>query len=173
MFLNVWRGKRIKRNLDKAIKSYCGATSTPGLKRVGILIDTTVAIDMELLTAHIERLQQPVQLVILCYVQRVSQVEFHANRTFDDNAFNWKGEINNAEVDFFLNQEYDLLLSYYAEARPVLQLVTAKASAHFKVGFPVPGGHQLNDLAIDTKPENVTVFCTEMENYLRILKRID
>ncbi len=173
MFLDVWREKRIKRNLDEAIKSYSGPTPTSSIKRIGLLIDTTVNVDVDLLTGYIEGLRQYVQLATICYVQHVNKMGFHANSTFDNTAFNWQGEMNNAQVDFFLNQEYDLLISYYADARPVLQFVTAKASARFKVGFPTHGAYQLNDLTIDTKPENVTVFCTELKNYLRILKRIE
>jgi hypothetical protein len=173
MFLDVWREKRIKRNPDEAIKSYSGATPTSCIKRIGLLIDTTVDVDVELLTEYIEGLRQHARLATICYVRHVNKMGFHANSTFDNTAFNWQGELNNAQVDFFLNQEYDLLISYYAEARPVLQFITAKASACLKVGFPSRSDHQLNDLTIDTKPENVTIFCSELKNYLRILKRIE
>ncbi|HEA30259.1 MAG TPA: hypothetical protein ENH91_09735 [Leeuwenhoekiella sp.] len=173
MFLDVWREKRIKRNLEEAIKSYSGANPPSGIKRVGLLVDATAAIDVEALSSQINELQQRWNVTTLCYVRSVNKNEFHATSTFDKTAINWYGELSNAEVDFFLSQHYDLLVNYYTKARTILQYVTAKASADFKVGFPVLEKYHLNDLTIDTKPENMGVFCTELKNYLKILKRID
>lgn len=100
MFLDVWREKRIKRNPDEAIKSYSGATPTSCIKRIGLLIDTTVDVDVELLTEYIEGLRQHARLATICYVRHVNKMGFHANSTFDNTAFNWQGELNNAQVDF-------------------------------------------------------------------------
>ncbi|MGB3775738.1 MAG: hypothetical protein WA951_10820 [Leeuwenhoekiella sp.] len=173
MFLDIWRDKRIKRNLEDAIASYTGPAVTSAIKRIGLLIDTTENVDVEMLSTMLEELQHHVRVNVICYVDSVSKIGFNANSTFDKNAFNWQGELNNVQVDFFLNQEYDLMISYYARPLPLLKYVTASANANFKVGFPGCDDHRLNDLTIDTKPENVAIFVNELNSYLRILKRID
>ncbi|WP_051907750.1 DUF6913 domain-containing protein [Flavimarina sp. Hel_I_48] len=173
MFLDVWREKRIKRNLKEAALGYPGASPATSIQRVGLLVDTTEDVDIEALTSALSLLQKQARINVIYYVERVHKTGFPSNSTFDNRAINWQGELSNAQTDFFMNQHYDLLISYYVKALPILQFITAKANAHFKVGFPGNGTYLLNDLTIDTKPENISVFCTELKNYLKILKRIE
>jgi len=173
MFLDIWREKRIKSNLEAAAQGYAGASHASYIKRVGLLIDTTEDVDVEDLSDAVGNLQQHARLNVICYVKQVNKMGSQAYGAFDRRALNWQGELKNAQTDFFLNQQYDLLISYYAKALPVLQFITAKTKAHFKVGFPESNTYRLNDLTIATKPENSAIFCTELKNYLKILKRIE
>ena len=65
--------------------------------------------------------------------------------------------INNEIVNQFVNENFDLLISYYdVEKTPLLQ-ITNLSKAHFKVGFATID-KRLNHFIIDTKPENYKVF---------------
>lgn len=173
MFLDVWKEKRIKRNLDRAIENYSGATPTSALNRVGLLIDSTSLIDADELAAKLGMFRKRMNITKLCYVEQVAGNNFQTNSVFDESALNWKGDFNSAEVDFFLNQHYDMLISYYTTPRLILRYITAMARAHFKVGLTIGNDYRMNDLSIATHPQEIDLFCDELKNYLKILKRIE
>ena len=173
MFLDFLKEKSIKKNLEVAIKNYSGPSPSSGIKRIGLLIDATQVEQLEGVMGMASELKANSQVTTLCYVNKVRK-GFHAFSTFDSGAVNWKGHFKRkGEVEYFLNQTFDLLISYYSQDNMLLRYITAAADAHFKVGFPIKGIRQLNDLVIDTATDDVGGFATELINYLRILNRFD
>jgi hypothetical protein len=75
------------------------------------------------------------------------------------------------EVDDFVNQEFDLLISYYDVEKSPLLLVTNLSKASFKVGFSSID-KRLNHFMIDTNAENYLVFMDELFRYLKILNKL-
>lgn len=173
MFLDFFRDRSLKRNLEVAVASYAGPTPSFGIKRLGLLIDATQVKQLEGVMGMASQLRANSQVTTLCYVHSVRK-GFHAISTFDKKALDWKGNFKKGgEVEYFMSQTFDLLISYYATDNLLLRYLTAISTAHFKVGFPIEGVRQLNDLVIDTPLDDVGGFATELINYLRILKRLD
>ncbi len=172
MFLDFLKEKSLKKNLEAAVLNYTGPTPTVGIQRVGLLIDNTQVQQLEGVMSMASAIKSSARVTTLCYVNRVKK-GFHAFSTFDNSAINWKGHFKKGEVEFFLNQTFDLLISYYSLNNTLLRYATAAANAHFKVGFPIEGVPQLNDLVINTDIDDVGGFATELINYLRILNRFD
>jgi hypothetical protein len=63
------------------------------------------------------------------------RLENHAlQNTFSPKHLNWNAEINNT-VNYFIDKEFDLLISYYDIEKAILLIVTNNSKARFKVGF--------------------------------------
>ena len=75
------------------------------------------------------------------------------------------------EVNDFINQKFNLLISYYDVEKAILLKVTHDSKAQFKVGFSSID-KKLNHLMINTNAENHTVFVHELFRYLKILSKI-
>ena len=84
---------------------------------------------------------------------------------------NWKAEITNSEVNDFINEKFDLLISYYDVEKAILLTITHNSNAQFKVGFSSID-KRLNHLMINTNAENYKVFAQELFRYLRILNKM-
>lgn len=85
--------------------------------------------------------------------------------------FDWFGRPNNIEIDEFIDQPFDLLISYYNSNKPELNLVTAFSKANFKIGINNEDP-RLNDLIIDVLPSKTQVFKLELFKYLTQLNRL-
>ena len=85
--------------------------------------------------------------------------------------FGWKGKINNTDLQLFLDEPYDILISYYKENEPLLNLITAVSKAKFKVGL-TKDDERLYDLIIDIEPKDIDIFKVELKKYLNILNKL-
>ena len=85
--------------------------------------------------------------------------------------FDWLGKPNNIEIDEFVDQPFDLLISYYSSNKLELNLVTALSKANFKIGINSEDS-RLHDLIIDVEPSKTDVFRIELLKYLTQLNRL-
>ena len=74
------------------------------------------------------------------------------------------------ERNDFINEKFDLLISYYDVEKAILLKITHNSKAQFKVGFSSVD-KRLNHLMINTNAENYKVFVHELFRYLKILNR--
>jgi hypothetical protein len=88
---------------------------------------------------------------------------------FSTKEFGWKGKIDNADLQNFIDKPFDMLLGYYLKPNLELDLVTAASKAKFKIGI---SGHdeRLFDLIIQTS--TYEVFKKELVKYLTQLKKL-
>ena len=75
------------------------------------------------------------------------------------------------EIDDFVDQPFDLLISYYNSNKLELNLVTALSKANFKIGINIQDA-RLHDLIIDVKTSKIDVFKVELIKYLTQLNRL-
>jgi len=90
---------------------------------------------------------------------------------FYPNDFGWNGKINNIELQQFIENKFDVLISYYKNDRIELNLVTALSEANFKIGIS-RYDLRLNDFIIDVKTYEFSVFKQETTKYLKKLSKI-
>ena len=108
---------------------------------------------------------------IIVYRDKLKKNEVFTQPTFSIKNINWNACISNPEINEFIDQKFDMLVSYYDVEKAFLIKVTQSSKAKFKVGFSSVD-KRLNHLMINTNAENHTVFSHELFRYLKILKKI-
>jgi hypothetical protein len=97
--------------------------------------------------------------------------EVYSLPTFSIKHLDWKAEITYPAINDFINEKFDLLISYYDVEKAILLKITHNSRAQFKVGFSSID-KRLNHLMINTNAENYKVFVHELFRYLKILNKI-
>lgn len=85
--------------------------------------------------------------------------------------FGWKAKLNNQELIDFIEYPFDALINYFQSDKLELNLVTAMSKAKFKIGIGAQDD-RLYDLIINIDPKHVHIFESELEKYLKVLKKI-
>ncbi|MEH6407775.1 MAG: hypothetical protein V7767_10870 [Leeuwenhoekiella sp.] len=172
MFLDVWKRKSIKRNIQKLIDSNSGVQAATRIINVGIIVDFLDYKDLEALKKLASGLGKDIKCEIIYLVSDLKKEDELSRNKFDSTALTWQGKVKNDDVSQFIEKPFDLLISYYRSENLILQYITAKSSALFKAGFPSET-FQLNDLAINVNIEDNSAFEKELNKYLKILNRIE
>ncbi|WP_338408331.1 hypothetical protein [uncultured Flavobacterium sp.] len=147
-------------------------TLSNSTQSVGVLVDESYFFEKEDLTKElVANGIQEQNIKIIVYRDKLKNNEVYSKPTFGIKHLNWKGEIINPEVNDFINEEFDLLISYYDVEKAILLTITHNSKAQFKVGFSSID-KRLNHLMINTNAENYKVFVQESFRYLKILNKI-
>ena len=91
--------------------------------------------------------------------------------SYTNTDFDWLGHCKSPEVAEFVQQSFDLLISYYKPNCYALNIVTALSKAKLKVGIS-DEDQRLHDLIIDVSLADVSTFKTELIKYLKTLNKI-
>ena len=91
---------------------------------------------------------------------------------FTEKDFTWRGNITNINLQSFLEQPFDLLITFFDTKNLYLEYATLLSNATFKVGFANVNS-DLYDLEIIEKVENQESFLKEIKNYLKILNKLE
>ena len=114
---------------------------------------------------------RPKNLKVIGFSNGNKEVHNSWDMCFDPKDFGWGGRIKNAELQTFLNTEFDVLISYYAKGQLELKLLTVLSQAKFKIGV-LQTDERLNDLIIKSNIFEFNVFKDELIKYLTILNKI-
>ena len=155
-----------------AIQNVKSNSSSGIIKTVGLIIDQRYFLETKALIKEFIAygvLQENIEVIV--YQDRFRKTINSVQNTFSPKHLNWKAEINNTVVNYFIDKEFDLLISYYDIEKAILLIVTNNSKARFKVGFSVID-KRLNNLIINTQGENQKVFTQELFKYLKILNKI-
>ena len=137
-----------------------------------MMIDESYFFEKEALKEELKAngiLENNIKLVV--YRDKLRKNESYSQPTFSIKHLNWKAEITNPVVNDFINEKFDLLISYYDVEKAILLNITHNSKALFKVGFSSID-KRLNHLMINTNAENYKVFVHELFRYLKILNKI-
>lgn len=172
MFLNYLKDYFLKRILKNSFQNVKSISSSVSIQTVGVLIDESDFPEKE---ALIEELiahgiaENNIKTIV--YRDNLKKSEVYSQPTFSIKHLSWKAEITNPTVNDFINENFDLLISYYDVERAILLNITHNSKALFKVGF-ASIDKRLNHLMINTNAENHKVFVHELFRYLKILNKI-
>ncbi|HSN48454.1 MAG TPA: hypothetical protein VLR29_06800 [Flavobacterium sp.] len=172
MFLKYIKDYFLKRILKKNLQNVKSISSAASIQTVGLLIDESYFYEKEALVEELKShgiLESNIKLVV--YNDKTKANESSSRPTFGIKHLNWKSEITNPEINDFINEEFDLLISYYDVEKAVLLNITTNSKALFKVGFSSVD-KRLNHLIINTNAENHAVFVHELFRYLKLLNKI-
>jgi hypothetical protein len=172
MFLKYIKDYFLKRILKNNLQNVKSISSAVSIQTVGLLIDESYFFEKEALVAELKAhgiLENNIKLIV--YRDKLRNNENYSQSTFSIKHLNWKAEITNPIVNDFINESFDLLISYYDVEKAILLNITHNSKALFKVGFSSVD-KRLNHLMIKTNAENYTVFVHELFRYLKILNKI-
>ncbi len=170
MFLNGLKTKSIIRKLKKAIASRSYTPSRKPIRRIGILQEGNVPFDVKkikLLTTALGIKEKDVE--VLSYIPKLSKDQKNDSDVYSESGIGWNATLKTIALKDFVARDFDILLSYYTEDRLPLQLISGLSRATFKVGL-MKEEQSLHDLVITTAMGEESIFITELEKYLRILK---
>lgn len=172
MFINYIKNFYVKKAFKKNLQNVKSEEVSNAVKTVGLLIDASYFSQEEaLINDLIENGFSKENIKVIVYTDKSKSKEANSKLAFSAKHLNWKGEITGPKVNDFLNEEFDLLISYYDVEKTILMLFTFKSKAKFKVGF-ASIDKRLNHLIINTKAENFKVFNDELFRYLKLLNKI-
>ena len=172
MFLKYIKDYFLKRILKKNLQNVKSNSSAVTIQTIGLLVDESYFFEKDALVKELIAngiVESNIKIIV--YRDKLKNIEVKSQPTFGTKHLNWKAQIKNQEVNNFINEKFDLLISYYDVEKAFLIKVTHSSKAEFKVGFSSVD-KRLNQLMINTNAENYTVFVHELFRYLKILNKI-
>jgi hypothetical protein len=172
MFLNFIKDYFLKRLLKNNLHNTKSNSLSTKINTVGLLIDESYFFEKEALIQEIVAggiLINNIKIIV--HRDKYKKNEVYLQPTFSIKNLNWKAEITNPLVVDFINEKFDLLISYYDIEKAILLKITNNSKAQFKIGFSTID-KRLNHLMINTNAENYQVFIHELFRYLRILNKL-
>ncbi len=172
MFLNYIKELSLKKLLKKNLVSVSYNSNASSIKSVGLIVDETFFLEKEkLITEIVSKGISKDKIKVIVFRDRINKNEVFSQPTFSQKHINNSGEFTEVVINDFIQEPFDLLISYYYFEKPILKWLTFQSKASFKVGFSSIT-KELNHFMIDTNIENFKIFNSELFKYLKILKKI-
>ncbi|WP_299365846.1 hypothetical protein [Winogradskyella sp.] len=172
MILKAFKEKSNQKYVNKLLSARKVAVSSNKVKTIAVLLNADEFIDFEVFRQYFKvlNLTSPKHKIV-AFTNDDKFVSSQWETYFSPKDFGWKGKINNTELQLFINEAYDVLISYYKEENLQLNTITAASKANLKVGLS-RNDERLYDLIIDVKPKEVQIFKEEFKKYLNILNKL-
>jgi hypothetical protein len=162
----------LKKTLKKNLKVLENSSSVSTIKRVGLLIDCTFFLKTEkLIQQLIFNGIKPENITAVVYYEKINNSETQNFTSFSKSQLSWNGRIKGEEINNFISQKFDLLISYYDVENAILLNVTHNSNADFKVGFSNID-NRFNHFMITTTIENYVIFVNELFKYLKLFNKL-
>lgn len=172
MFLNHIKEFLFKKIVKKNITNVKNTSNDLLIKSVGIIFDENYFYEKEGLINELKKKGvAETNCNILVFKNKIKKNETFSYPIFTYKDISWNGGFSTKDVQQFVNQKFDLLISYYDTEKAALLSTTNQSKANFKVGFSTID-KRLNHLMITTNAENYKVFVDELFKYLKILNKI-
>lgn len=177
MFLKKLKTKLKIRAARKYLKQELKSPSNilvggEGIQTIGCIVDLEKFDSVDSFYELISEFSlRPNSVKIIGYKEYYDKTSPYATPVISDDDLGWDAKIENGYALEFLSREYDLLINYFTEEKLMLQLMTVKTKARFKVGFGEVD-KSFNDLILNTPINDFQTFKKEMKKYLRVLNKI-
>jgi hypothetical protein len=170
MFLNGLKIKSIIRKLKKEVASRSYVPSGKPIRRVGILQEEGAPFDIKKIASLTKALGIKENNVdVFSFILKPVKDQKEVEGVYSVKSIGWNGILKTTTLKAFVAKDFDVLLSYYTEDQLPLRLVSGLSRATFKVGL-IREEQGLHDLVITTAIDEESLFVSELEKYLRILK---
>lgn len=172
MFLKAFREKSNRKYINKLLDIPKAAVNNNKVKTIAVLLNANEYDDFESFRLYFKELNltSPKHKVV-AFVNDDKYESSQWETYFSPKDFGWKGKLNNIDLQSFVDEDYDVLISFYKQESLELNLITALSKANFKVGL-ARNDERLYDLIIDLKPKEIETFKKEFKKYLNILNKI-
>jgi hypothetical protein len=130
MFLNFIKDYFLKRILKNNLLNTNSNSLSDKIHTVGLLIDESFffekdALIKELVVGGI--IENNIKIIV--YKDKLRKNEIFTQPTFSLKHINWKAEIPNSTITDFINEKFDLLISYYDIEKAILLKITNNSKA--------------------------------------------
>ena len=172
MILKGLKEKSNKNYIDKCVKKRQVISKTNKINTVGILVNEEEFLDVSWINSLSKVLDvDQKNLKIIALTKPKSKIPSVYTNTFSVKDLGWKGNVKNKNLKAFIEEDFDLLISYYSSELLPLIFTTASSNAHFKVGINQSEENH-NDLTIQTSINDTKTFSNELVKYLKILNKL-
>ena len=174
MFLDILKNYFAKKKVKKSLLNVKHIASNGYIKTIGLLVDESFfAQKAELIHELIKHgfLKENIKLLVFKDSINKTERNTYPFPIFSNKDLSWSATFENREVNSFMKEKFDLLISYYNKEKTPLLQVTCLSNADFKVGFACVD-KRLNDFMIDIDLKKHQIFTQELIRYLKILKKI-
>lgn len=172
MFLKAFKEKSNRKYVNKLLDAPKVAVNNNKVKTVAVLLNAEEYDDFEMFRQYFKQLElTSPKHKIIAFTSDDKYESSQWETYFSPKDFGWKGKINNIDLQAFIDEDYDVLVSYYKKENLFLNLITAASKANFKVGL-CRDDERLYDLIIEVKPKEIKTFKTELKKYLNILNKL-
>lgn len=171
MFLDYLKNFVIKKIVNKSLSVDVVHDNVGKLSTVGIIADEAFAKEIqEMKQSFISKgiLENNISVI---FRSANSQVNNDDQITFNSSTVSKTGKFLDSAVLQFIDKDFDLLINYYGQEKPVSVMASVLSKAKFKVGFATID-KRVNNLIIDTSPHDYPIFDEELFKYLKLLNRI-
>jgi len=136
MFLDFIKDFFIKRKLKKSLSNVIHPFSSEKIKSIGILVDE---ISFEKTEALLKKVNDSAiikdNISLLIYKDKIKKEEVIKYPFLSCKDVSWLGAIDKPEVKQFMNQKFDILISYYDVEKAPLMIITLQSKASLKLVF--------------------------------------
>lgn len=173
MILKGLKRNAIKKNIEACLeKRNASSQSISNLKTLAVLIDASYSVNVLSLVKLANELGViPNNLKVMGYREDKEIKDDKDAAYYNDKSFGVKGVVKSQSLQEFIEKDYDVLISFYAENKIELNYVAAASNAKLKVGF-AEVDNRINDLIIGATVNNPNLFIKELKKYLKILQVI-
>ena len=172
MFLKAFKEKSNRKYINKLLDIPKAAVNNNKVKTIAVLLNANEYDYFESFRQYFKELNltSPKHKVVT-FVNDDKYESSQWETYFSPKDFGWKGKLNNTDLQSFVDEDYDVLISFYKQESLELNLITALSKANFKVGL-ARNDERLYDLIIDLNPKEIETFKKEFKKYLNILNKI-
>ena len=172
MFFKQLKSVSIKKNIALILKQRLRDFKSSKVQSVGIIFDYEAFHDYDFFHDLLKDLG--IWKNNTRFIAKIDAKKTHPNSwdsfySLED--FDWLGKHKNKEIDEFVDQPFDVLISYYKTNTLELNLITALSKANFKIGLNNEDD-RLHDFIIEVDPLKTAIFKTELIKYLTTLNRL-
>lgn len=172
MILKAFKEKSNQKYVNKLLASRKAAVNSQKVKTIAVLLNADEFVDFEVFRHYFKALNLTSPKHKIVAFTNDDKFEGSQWETyFSPKDFGWKGKINNTDLQLFIDESYDVLISFYREDKLPLNFITAASKANLKVGLSRKD-ERLYDLIIDVKPNEIDLFKVEFKKYLNILNKL-
>ncbi|MGC6430474.1 MAG: DUF6913 domain-containing protein [Jejuia sp.] len=172
MILKAFKQKSNKKYLNKLLAQREVNLGDNKIKSLGVILNFDEIDDFNVFNVLASQLKiHTNKLKVIAYT---ADLKSHGNSwdsCFNEKDFGWNGDVKNIELQTFLDEPFDVLISYYTEPFLELKLLTAASKSQFKIGI-LQADERLNDLIIKTNIGDISLFNNEVLKYLTVLNKI-
>ena len=172
MILKAFKEKSNQKYVNKLLAARTAAVNNTKVKTIAVLLNANEYDDFEVFILFFKELGLTSPKHKIIAFTNDDKLDHSKWDTFySPKDFGWKGKIKNTSLQDFLDEPYDVLISYYKEETLPLNIITAASKANLKVGLS-RNDERLYDLIIDVKPKDIQTFKKEFKKYLNILNKL-
>ena len=172
MFFKQLRTRSLQKNITLVLKTRIKNFKSGKVNSVGVIFDYNSYNNYDFfrkLTKDIGINDNKIRFIAMVDLEKNKPNSWDSFFSLD--SFDWLGRPKNYEIEDFVEQQFDILISYYKSNQLELNFVTARSKANFKIGISNEDA-RLYDLTIDVDPANTAVFKQELIKYLTQLNRL-